>query len=221
MAVQFAGSAPAEPTSEIRRRSSYTEAGLALRPNTYHDPMPPPPSRPATAFMRHSTSNASYGAGDIGIPVRHTLQDQDRVSLNQVGMEPVVSHSIQFAPPGPAERLVRDTSFRTSTTVEAQRLQRQIDNQCPKIEIERDVETLQPSIIHSSEVDRVAARDLLVRRRRSGRKFSMPSKRFTMRFKSKQAKQRADNSNNWTFDSHEKTSALREAVETMNDVGAA
>lgn len=222
MANRFAGSTPPATTHKIRRTSSYAEAGLALRPGTDHDPMPVAPNPPLAPLMRHSVSNATMMTGMIGPHVNQASSDRDNTSVSQPGLETLEPfHARTFPYLGGPESVARVSSLRTDTTTGAQRLASLIRSRCPNVQIDPDIERFQPKPVESSIVDRYAARDVLVRKRREDPKFKDPSKGLGNVLKSKQAKQKAADSTNWVFEGHELSVALREAVEGSGNVGVA
>ena len=215
MAIQFAGDAPPESTNEIRRRSSYAEAGLTSRAATNHDPMPSPPSPPLTTFLRRSVSNGTSLTGMIGHHPTQAMSNGDNASLSQPGLEILEPHHAGTALHlGGSGQLERDISFRSDTTIAAQRLASLIQSRCPNIRRDPDIERFWPRPTESSGLDRLAARDVLVRKRRDDPKFKDPSKTLGNKFKSKEKKQKAANSDTWVFGPHELSLALREAVES-------
>ncbi|KAL9127852.1 MAG: hypothetical protein Q9217_003343 [Psora testacea] len=221
MAIQFASSTPPEPAKKTRRRSSYAEAGLALRPGINHDPMPAPPSPPSTSLLRHSTSNATSLTGMTGLHTEQPFSNQDYASLSQPGLEILEPFHVSTSRHlGGSERLVRDSSLRTDTTIGAQRLASLIQSRCPKVKVGPDIERFQPRPVEASIVDRSAARDMLIGKRRENPKFKDPSKGLGSILKSKQAKQKAVDSSTWGFGTHELSLALCEAVES-GEVGVA
>ena len=226
MARQYTGSMPLETTSEIRRRSSYAEAGLALRPRADHDPMPSPASPPLTA-IRHSASIVTTltGMRDLDLEQAKSNQAtfrQDNTSTSQPGLEAIQPfHASNFRYIGGPGSLVRASSLKSDTTSGAQRLASLIQSRCPHVQIEPIIERFQPGPVESSIVDRLVARDVLVRKRREGPKFKDPSKGLGVLFKSKKDKKKAADGGTWTFRPYELSLALREAVEESNDVGVA
>ena len=183
--------------------------------------MPPPVIRPATMLVPQQTPHVSSGLYDNDMSTRLSLQDQDTVSLDQAGMEPMDLQPNPLSHLKHSKRLARDSSFRTSTTVEAQSIEQFIESRCPRIEIERDIDTLHPPPSQASEVDRKTAKDILARRRRDTPKFELSSRSLTKRFRSAAHKQRADDCDNWNYTDYELNAALREAVETIGDAGVA
>ena len=226
MAIQYAGSLPPETTSGIRRRSSYAEAGLALRPPADHDPMPALPNSQSTAF-RHSTSFRTTPIETKGFHTDQEASDQatfnqDNSSISQPGLETMQPfHASTFRHLGGSENLVRTGSLKTDTTTGPQRLASLIRSRCPNVQIEPDIERFQPMPVESGLVDKQAARDVLVQKRREDPKSKDPSKRKRMLLRSKTTKQRAADSETWVFQPHELSLALREAVEESSNVGVA
>jgi hypothetical protein len=222
MAVQFAGSAPSEATYVIRRKSFFAQAGVALRPATDHDPMPIPSSPAPTALLRHSVSNATLATGMTGPRFNQATSNRDNASLSQPGLEALEPfHANTFRHLGGNEILGHVSSVRTDTTLGAQRLARLIQSRCPEVHIGPKIERSRPSAIESSVVDISVAHDVLVRIRRQDPKFRDQPKILDKIFKSKKAKQNAADSRTWTFESHELSLALREAVGESGNVGVA
>lgn len=220
IANQFAGSAPVKTIHEIKRRSSYAEAGLALRPATDHDPMPASPSPAPTAFFRHSISNATVATGLMGLRSNQVNSDRDNASVSQPGLEALEpSHADAFRHLGGNKALRRNSTVRTDTTAGAQRLAILIQSRCPNFQREPEIERSQPRPVQPSTVDTSHTHDLLVRIRRRDSKFTDQPKGLTKLFMSKRTKQKAADSGTWTFESHELSLALREAVEESGNIG--
>ena len=207
MAIQYAGSLPPETTSGIRRRSSYAEAGLALRPPTDHDPMPALPDSQLPAFP-HFTPPTRLPAQTKGVRFDQEASDQaafnqDSFSITQAGLktlQPLQSSNIRHL--GGSENLMRSSSFKTDTTTVLQRLASLIRSKCPDVQIEPDIERYQPAPVEYGVIDRHAARDVLLRKRRENPKCKDPSKRPGMLLRSKTKKLKAADSENWVFQPH-------------------
>ncbi|KAL9104386.1 MAG: hypothetical protein Q9163_000644 [Psora crenata] len=202
MAIQFADSTPQVTTYEIRRMSSYAEAGLTLRPGIDHGPMRVSPRPPSATLMRHSTSNATMTIGTTGHHINQATLDRDDASVSQPGLEILQNP-------------------RTDTSTGAQKLASLIHSRCPNVQIDPDIERFQPRPIESSIADRLDARDLLIRKRREDPKFKDSTKRLGKVLKPKLARQNAADSGNWVFKGHELSLALREVVEISGNVGIA
>ena len=219
MAVQFAGSTPPELVNGIRRRSSYAEAGLTLRPNTVHDPLPTSPSPATTAILRYSASTATSLTERIHFHPEHRLRDADYAPSSQPGLE--VPEPLHTVPIRHFERLLRESSIRTDSTLGAQRLAGLIQSRCLQVSREPEIERVPLTPVGASIVDIASARDILIRKRRENPKFTEPSKVWVNRFKSKEAKSRAADTSTWGFEPHELSLALREVVQEMGNVGVA
>ena len=222
MAIQFAGSAPSETTHGIRRRSSYAEAGLSLRPATNHDPMPASSSLAPTAFPRHSISSATKAVKITSHPLNKAIIDQDNASFAQPGLEPLDPLSVETSRQlGGNEMLRLSNSVRTDATNGAQRLASLIQSRCPNVQIESKIERSQSRLIQSSIGDKSEAHNILVRIRRRDSKAMGQAGGLTALFKSKTSKRNAADSHTWKFESHELSLALREALEEFGNAGIA
>ena len=176
MAIQFAGSAPPQRDNEIRRRSSYAEAGLTLRAAVNHDPMPSSPTPEPIAFQRRSISNATSLTRPTSLHPAHPISNDDYASMSQPGLEILEPHHAETARHlGGSGQLGRDNSLRTNTTIGAQRLASLTQSRCPNVQIDPDIERFQHITGESSTLDQLAARDILVRRRRADPKHKDPS----------------------------------------------
>ena len=232
MAIQFAGSTPPEVTNQIKRRSSYAGPGVAPVPEIDHDAMPstlPPgfvrgnslsvtPSPSQAGSLRHIASNLTTTTSLRPLHAAQ-LSDADDSSVNQPGLETMgpfhtgtSNHRVEL------ETILPNSSIRTDATSLARKLATLIQSRSPQVSIDPDIESFEPRSPEVSSVDRYAARDILVRKRREGPKFKDPSAGF---FKSKQSKQKAADINTWQFDGHEKSLALHEAVEESGHLGVA
>ena len=202
--------------SEIRRRTSYAQAGLAFRPRPDHDPVPASPSPPVAGVLRRPSSTATMMTESINSRINQANSNQDNASVSQAGLEtlePFHHHAIR------SERVARVSSSSTNTTIGAQRLASLIQSRCPIIQIEPDIEISRPRLPESSIVDRSDARDVLVQKRRENPKFNPNGLGFL--FKREQAKQKAADPESYVFEAYELSLALREAVERTGNVGVA
>lgn len=218
MAVQFAGSAPSETTRVIRRRSSYAEAGLSLRPSTKHDPMPAHLGPVPTTFPRHSVSNALIAVGEMVHPVEEITSDQDNVSFGQPGLEPLEPFHVEVSRHLTGHEMLSHTNiFRTDATTGAERLAHLIQSRCPGVQIDPKIERSLSRMVESSTVDQSDAHNILVRVRSQAPK----PKGLTTLFRWKKSKQMAADSRTWVFEGHELSLALLEAVQETGNVGVA
>lgn len=222
MAIQFAGSAPSEPTYGIRRRSSYADAGLSLRPATNHDPMPAFPSPAPTAFPRHSVSNATKAIGITDRPFDEATSDQGGASLSQPGLELLEPFHVGTSRHLRGNEVLRHTnSVRTDVTIGPQRLASLIQSRCPNVQIDPKIERTLSGTVQSSTVDKSHAHDMLVRIRHQDPKATSLARGLTTLFKSQKSRIQAADSSTWIFKSHELSLALREAVEEFGKAGVA
>ncbi len=101
MAVQFAGSVPPESTQNIRRRSSYANAGVSLLSATNHDNIPSispagfvrgasfsaTPNPPVVTSLRYTTSDATTTTSARHLRADQAWYSQDGSSIGQPGLE--------------------------------------------------------------------------------------------------------------------------------------
>lgn len=231
MYTQFAG--PFEPVAKkkIARRTSYAQARAAsLSTAGLDNPMAQesgsctnqPRARrqasPTRTTLRHTHSDASASTTARAQHMhRHTdwtSIDHDSTSVSQAGLEALDEIQEHAHDMDRDEVLLRESSIRTNTADRAHRLATLIKARCPESAILPVIEPQQPRVCNASTLDRHHAHEVLVRKRREDASYKDPAVGLSKLLKSKQSKQKASNTSNWTFSSEEKSLALKEAVES-------
>ena len=195
------------------------------------------PVTPTTRLLRHSRSNASATVGLHGTFTDQAPPDQCNMSLSQAGLEamdaigenetwegrlPTASipshgsprHGYHLEIAESHEAISRRNSIRTDTTGRTERLATLIETKGPQVAIGPTIEAAGPWVRQASIIDRSHAHDILVRIRTGHPKFKDPAAGLVGLLKSKKAKQKASDDQNWVFDEGELSRALQEALES-------
>lgn len=193
--------------------------------------------------LRPTASDATTSTAVRRLRARQACYHDDNSSVSQAGLEVIdtieelkeCESQDPAAVPKTASRNVkkanafdrrhgvgtplRENSIKTDTAGRAQRLKTLTRARCPEVSIEPDIESPEYGQSESSTVDRTEARDILVRVHRGNPFFKNPSSGLGKMMRSKQAKEKASNPQNWNFDQEDLSNALREAVEVSGRVG--
>ena len=222
MAVRYTGSLPPVLKKKVARRSSYAKARSSTLASADAPPVPTAlasasasgPLRtqslaethapPVSNTLRHTYPAASIAARDRRRHSSQTSSTREESSVGQAGLEAV----------NEVEVILRESSVRSDTVDRAQRLASLIKARCPEVTVNSDIQPQEPRVRHASIADRTHAHDILVRGRRESPSFKDPTAGMGKLLKSKESKQRAQDTHTWTFSGEEKSHALREAVET-------
>ena len=195
------------------------------------------PIPPTARLLRHSRSDASATVRLRGNSTHPMLPDHDNMSLSQAGLEamdaiaenetwegllPTASipfhgwqrqkdHS-EFTESH--EAISRRSSIRTDTTGRTERLATLIQTRGPQVAMGPTIEAAGPWVRQASTIDRSHAHDILVRIRTGHPNFKDPAAGFGGLLKSKKAKQKASDDQNWSFDEGELSRGLQEGLES-------
>ena len=204
MAIHYTGSLPQIGRKNVARRASYAQvrasAGALSRTRSSADAHAPP----AANSLWHTHADATTLLRDSRHHFHHTESIQETSSLSQVGLEAVDE----------VEAVLRRDSVRSNTVDRAQRLSDLMKERSPSIAVKPDIEPKEPRVRNASTVDRTHAHDLLVTTRRDSTGFKAPATGIGKLLKSKESKQKAQDTHNWIFSTGEKSHALKRAVES-------
>lgn len=220
MAIRYTGSLPPVLKKKVARRSSYAKARASTLASADAPPMPTASASasgplgtqslaethalPVSNTLRHTHPAASIAARDRRRHSSQTCSTREDSSVSQAGLEAV----------NEVEVILRESSVRSDTVDRARRLASLIKARCPEVMVNSDIQPQEPRVRQASIADRTHAHDILVRGRRESPSFRDPTVGMGKLLKSKESKQRAQDTHTWTFSDEEKSYALREAVET-------
>ena len=235
MAGQFGGPIP-PVTQKIRRRSSYAMAGqavpsaaLARTLSLAHIPAPPAAER-----LRHSRSDASATVRLRGTSTNQTNLDHDDPLISQAGLEVMDvieedgnwdeeqgptqaaafrSHRSHLDATVPLGAISRGSSIHTDTAGRAERLANLIQERGPQFVIGPVIEAAGPWTPQISTYDRGHAHDILVSIRNSDSKDKDSKIGLKGLLKSKKARRKAADEQNWDFNKEELSRGLEEALQ--------
>ena len=240
MAGQLAGPIP-PVTQKIRRRSIYAQAGQAVPSEALsrtlslaHTPVPP-----AARLLRHSRSDASATVRIRGASTHQSISDHDDSSISQAGLEVMdiiaengnwekeqgptpaaafrirSSHRNHLDATVPFGGISRGSSMHTDIAGRAERLANLI-KESPQIVIGPVIEAAGPRIPQISSYDRGDAHDILVNIRTSDSKDKYSTIGLRGLLKSKKAKRKAADNQNWEFNKEELSRGLEEALRSSH-----
>ena len=203
MAIQYTGYLPPMGSNSIARRPSYAQvrasAGGLSRTRSSADT----DALPAAKSLRHRHADVTMSLPDSQHRFHRTASIQETSSLSQVGLEAVDE----------VEAVLRQDSVRSDTVDRAQRLSDLMKGTSPSIAVKPDIKPQEPRVHTATLPDRTHAHDLLVTIRRDSPGFKDPTMGVGKLLKSKESKQRAQDTHNWVFSNGEKSHALKRAVE--------
>lgn len=199
---------------------------------------------PEGSTLRHTASDSTTTTAVRRFRSNQAPYRQDSFSVGQAGLEAIdtIEELREYEPQNPvpalktASRNAKNastfdrrhgmgTSLResvmTDTAGRAQRLETLTTARCPEISIEPDIENPEYRQMEASIVDRTEAREILVRVHRDNPVFKDPSSGLVKFMKSKQANEKASNTQTWKFTEEDLSNALREVVEVSGRVGVA
>ena len=116
---------------------------------------------------------------------------------------------------------MRGDSLRTNSTLGAQRIVDLIQSRCPRVQREPAIVRLQSRLVETSTIERLAARDILIRKRQGDRKFKDSSKGVGHLLGNFRSKKRTADVEIYDFEPHELSRALLEAVQESGNVSVA
>ena len=193
---------------------------------------------PTARLLRHSRSDASAMVRLRGTSTHQTPLDHDDSSVSQAGLEamdaitenedweeghppaqsiPFRIRSSQRNHSNTTESLgamSRGSSIRTDTAGRAERLAALIQGRGPQVAIGPVIEAAGPWIRQASVIERSQAHDILVRIRTGNPNYQDPAGGLKGLLKSKKAKQKASDDQNWAFNEEELSHGLQKAVES-------
>ena len=202
-----------------------------LRTRSLAEPSVPPINR----FSRHSHSYASATVIPQEGFTHHTFLDHDNLSMSQEGLETMdaIAENENWEGPSPHpsvpfhirinQKNERDTtqfpvaisrgsSIRTDTAGRAERLATLIHESGPQMTIGPMIVAAGPWTPLASIIDRSHAHDILVQIRKRHPNYKDPTVGLGGLLKSKKAKQKASNDQNWSFNQEELSQGLQQAV---------
>ena len=193
---------------------------------------------PTTRLLRHSRSDASATVRLRGTSFHDTPSDHDDSSVSQAGLEALDAitetedwedqhpptqpalfrirprHRDQLEATGSLETTSRGSSIRTDTAGRAERLATLINAKAPQVAISPMIEPPGPWTRQAATIDRSHAHDILVRIRTRHPNYKDPAAGIGGMLKSKRAKQKASDDQNWAFNEEELSRGLQEALES-------
>ena len=245
MASQFAGPIP-PVTQKIKRRSSYALAGQAVpsaalsrTTSLAYTPVPP-----AAGLLRHSRSDASATVRLRGASTHQSISDHDNSSISQAGLEAMdiigedgnwdeeqvphqaaafrirSSHRNHLDATVPFGAISRGSSIHTDNAGRAERLANLIQEKSPQLIIGPVIEAAGPRIPLISTYDRGHAHEILVSIRTRDGKDRESTGGLRGMLKTKKAKRKAADEQNWDFNKEELSRGLEEALR-LGHVGVA
>ena len=199
---------------------------------------------PTGRLLRHSRSDASATVRLRGLSTNQTPLDQDDSSVSQAGLEAMDAiletegseeqglasdsdanhmrsrHRDHLDTTESVMAVSRGSSMHTNTASRAERLATLIQARVPQVSIGPMIEAPGPWIPQASIIDRSHAHDILVRIRTEHPKYKDPAAGLGGLLKTKKAKQKASNDQNWAFNEEELSLGLQEALK-LGHVGVA
>ena len=196
------------------------------------------PVPPTARLLRHSRSDASATIRLRGNFTHQPLSDHDDSSVSQAGLEamdaiteiedweeqraPIQSTAFRIRSshrnhPDTTESFEatsRGSSIRTDTAGRAERLATLIKAKAPQVTVSPMIEAAGPWTRQASTIDRSHAHDILVRNRTEHPKYKDPAAGLAGLLKSKKAKQKALDDQNWAFTEEELNRGLQEVLES-------
>ncbi len=203
MAIHYTGSLPPTGT-KVARRASYAQARALAGGLSRSQSSAGTDTLPAANSLRDTHADVTMLLRDSRHHFHHTASIQETSSLSQVGLEAVDEF----------EAVLRRDSVRRDTVDRAQRLSYLMKERSPSVAVKPDIKPQEPRVRSASIVDRTQAHDLLVTVRRDSPCFKDPTTGIGKLLKSKESKQKAQDTHNWIFSNGEKSHALNRAVES-------
>ena len=193
---------------------------------------------PTARLLRHSRSDASATVRLRGTSTHQTPLDHDVSSVSQAGLEAMdaitenedweeghpTAQSIPFRIRSSQRNhsntteslgaMSRGGSIRTDTAGRAERLATLIQGRGSQIAIGPVIEAASPWTRQASVIERSQAHDILVQIKIGNPMHKDPAGGFKGLLKSKKAKQKASDDQNWVFNEEELSHGLQKAVES-------
>ena len=202
MAIHYTGSLPQIDKKKIVRRASYAQARASAGGLSRTRSLAVPYAPAAANSVRDTHADVTTSIPDSWHHFHHITSIQETSSLSQVGLEAVDE----------VEAVIRRDSVRSDTVDRAQRLSDLMKEN--SIAVKPDIKPQEPRVPKATVLDRTHAHDLLVTTRRDSPGFKDPTTGMKKLLKSKESKQRAQDTHNWIFSNAEKSHALKRAVES-------
>ena len=188
---------------------------------------------PTARLLRHSRSDASATVRLRGTSTHQIPSDHDDSSVSQAGLEAMdaitenedweeghpTAQSIPFRIRSSQRNHSNTTeslggSIRTDTAGRAERLATLIQGRGPQVAIGPVIEAASPWTRQASVIERSQAHDILVQIRIGNPMHKDPAGGLKGLLKSKKAKQKASDDQNWVFNEEELGHGLQKAVES-------